>query len=61
MEGQLSETEWQQFQQGVVRDPELREAYVRSAYLHGQLLAERDSLPELLNLEDESEIMVEVR
>lgn len=45
----LSPDEWAQLQADVVTDPELREAYVERAWLHGQLRAERHALPKLLN------------
>lgn len=49
LEGLLSEEEWQALQAEVVRDPELRAAYVDRVWLHSNLRAERESLIELLD------------
>lgn len=51
----LSPEEWEEFQREVLEDEALREAYVEQAWLRGQLRAEREVLPRLL---DDSEVLV---
>lgn len=48
LEGLLSEEEWQALQAEIVRDPELRAAYVDRVWLHSHLRAERETLIDLL-------------
>ncbi len=45
---QLSDEEWANFQEEVIKDETLRKAYVEAATLHGSLAASRDLLPSLL-------------
>jgi hypothetical protein len=49
IEGLLPDDEWQAFQAEVVRDPELRAAYVDRVWLHSNLRAERETLVGLLD------------
>lgn len=51
LEGRLSAEDWRQLRADVIADDEFRAAWVERAWLHGQLLAERDSLPDLLDAE----------
>ena len=48
VEGLLSEEEWSQFQADILADEDLRKTYVDRIWMHGQLRAEADLLPELL-------------
>jgi ferric-dicitrate binding protein FerR (iron transport regulator) len=48
LEGLLSDEELAAFQADVIRDPDLRAAYVDRAWLHASLRAQRETLPELL-------------
>jgi hypothetical protein len=48
LEGFLSDEEWQDLQNDIVRDPMLRAAYVDHVWLHSSLRAERDTLLKLL-------------
>lgn len=48
LEGLLPEAELAAFQADVIRDAELRAAYVDRAWLHASLRAQRETLPELL-------------
>jgi ferric-dicitrate binding protein FerR (iron transport regulator) len=47
LEGLLSAEENERFQADVVRDPELRAAYVERLWLHSSLSSEKDRLPEV--------------
>ncbi len=49
IEGLLSDEEWQALQADIVRDPELRAAYVDRIWLHSNLRAERETLVDLLD------------
>lgn len=49
LEGLLSADEWEQLQRDVLADPQLRELYAERAWLHGQLQAEKQLLPSLLD------------
>lgn len=51
IEGRLNDDEWAQLQADVVADPKLREMYAERAWLHGQLQAEKQSLPHLIEAE----------
>lgn len=48
LEGLLTEEEWHALQADIVRDPELRTAYVDRVWMHSHLRAERETLVELL-------------
>ncbi len=48
LEGRLTEAERVRFEADILADAELRAAYAERAWMHGQLLAERDRLPALL-------------
>src|SRR3954451_13088055 len=48
LEGLLPTDELAAFQADVIRDAELRAAYVDRAWLHASLRAQRETLPELL-------------
>lgn len=52
IEGLLTDEEWEQLQADILKDAELREAYVERSWMHGQLQAEADSLSELLEAPD---------
>ncbi len=49
LEGLLPDEDWQALQAEIVRDPELRAAYVDRVWLHSHLRAERETLVELLD------------
>jgi len=51
LEGLLNHDEWAQLQTDVIADPKLRELYVERAWLHGQLQAEKQTLPHLVEAE----------
>lgn len=51
LEGLHSEEETERFQADVVRDPELRAAYVERLWLHSSLRSEKDRLPEIFSAE----------
>ena len=48
LDGQLSPKEWEALQTAVIHDAALRQLYVERALLHGQLRAERELLPRLI-------------
>lgn len=48
LDGQLSQEEWEELERAVIDDPETRREYVEKRWLHGQLIAESDSLSSLL-------------
>lgn len=48
LDGLLSPDEWETFQAEIIANDALRESYVERAFLHGQLRAERHTLPRLL-------------
>ncbi|MEM1296858.1 MAG: DNRLRE domain-containing protein [Verrucomicrobiota bacterium] len=48
VEGLLPEDEWHRLQAEILEDEQLRKSYVERAWLHGQLCANADHLPELL-------------
>ncbi len=54
LDDRLSEAERAEFQADVVRDPALRAAYTERVWLHAQLRAERDRLPQILAEKDET-------
>lgn len=47
-EGQLSEAETKQLEEAIIGDPELRRSYVEQRWLHAELLATGEELPDLL-------------
>lgn len=51
IEGLLSDDEWAQLQSDVIADSRLRELYAERAWLHGQLQAEKQMLPHLIEAE----------
>jgi hypothetical protein len=51
LEGLLNAEEWERLQADVIADPELRATYSEWAWLHGQLRAEKQSLPHLIEAE----------
>lgn len=53
IEGRLSDDEWAQLQADVIADPKLREMYAERAWLHGQLQAEKQTLPHLIEAESD--------
>lgn len=48
LDGLLTEAEWEQLQRDVLAEPKFKELYAERAWLHGQLQAERQMLPPLL-------------
>lgn len=53
-EGQLSEAETRQLEEAIIGDPELRRAYVEQRWLHAELLATGEELPDLLTEKPEA-------
>ncbi len=47
-DGQLSDAEARQLEEAIIGDPELRRAYVEQRWLHAELLATSEELPDLL-------------
>lgn len=54
LEGRLSDSEWEQLQRDIIADDQLRATYVDRAWLHGQMKAQRERLPKLLEPGQES-------
>ena len=51
LDGRLSDEEWTRLQADIIADPNLRGMYVERAWLHGQLQAEKPTLPHLIEAE----------
>ncbi len=51
LDGLLNDDEWRQLQADVIADPKLRARYAERAWLHGQLQAEKQILPHLIEAE----------